>query len=148
MPKNYNLKLVKKHHVYTIKEIAELFKVSEKTVQRWIKQGLKRIPDFYPFHIKGQVLKDYLLKKQQDRKTKLKDDELYCLKCRKGVNPINGSVVLAYSGKTVGHGIKDFLIIGICPNCFKKIYRASNDNFKNIVKANFNVREEYENGRI
>ena len=139
MPKNYNLNLIKKNRAYTVKEIAELFKVNEKTVQRWVKQGLERIPDFYPFHIKGQVLKDFLLKKQQNRRTKLKDDELYCLKCKKGVKPIEGSVVFVYSGKTVGHGVKDFLITGICPNCLKKIYRASNDNFKNIVVANFNV---------
>lgn len=141
MNKNYNTRRINQKSVYSVKEISELFMVNIRTIRRWIKEGLTVIPETYPYLIQGSVLKKFLKDMQAKRKTKLADNEIYCVKCKKAVKPY-GNVHLIYSGKTLGNGLADFNIEGICPNCKGRIFRLSNDGLKNIVIANFKVEGE------
>lgn len=66
------------------------------------------------------------------------------MKCKKAVIPLGNSVSIVYSGKTIGKGVKDFILKGICPNCLSNINRLSNENKMSVVKNNFVIIEEIE----
>ena len=130
MTKNYNTSRINKNKSYTVIETAKKLNVCKRTVRRWVKEGLKIIPEIYPYLIKGNDLVVFLKDRQNKRKTKLANNEIYCVKCKKAIKPKDNAVRLIYSGKTLGNGCKDFNIEGICPICKNKIYRLSNDSQK------------------
>ncbi len=142
MARKYNTRIIKRNYSYLLSEIAELYNVHIRTVRQWVKEGLEIVEGLYPYLVNGKCLKEFLDKRQNKRKIKLQENQMYCVKCKKEVEPLNNSVSIVYSGKTIGNGIKDFLIKGICPICLTNINRLSNDNKLNIVKANFKVIEE------
>lgn len=141
MTRNYNTSGIKQNYSYLLCEISKLFGVHVRTVRSWIKDGLDVVEGVFPYLVNGRILKDFLSNKQKKRKHKLSDNEIFCVKCRGGVAPLNNSVTLIYSGKTVGKGIKDFIIQGVCPICSTKINRFSNENKLNIVRATFTIKE-------
>lgn len=148
MTKKQNTRIIKLNYSYLLKEISDLFGVHIRTTRSWVKEGLEIIEGLYPYLVNGRDLKAFLDKRQAKRKTKLKDNQMYCMKCRKAVAPLNASVSIVYSGKTIGNGIKDFMLKGICPACLTNLNRLSNDNKMNIVKANFTIIEEVKNARV
>ena len=70
--RTYNTRLVKRDYPYSIREIAELFGVHNKSVRNWIKSGLRLIDSSKPFLIHGSDLKDFLNKKHAKRKCRCK----------------------------------------------------------------------------
>jgi len=145
MARKYNTRIIKLNYSYLLSEISNLYGVHIRTVRFWIKEGLEIVEGLYPYLVNGKNLKEFLNKKQIKRKTKLKDNEFYCVKCKKGVIPLNKSIEIAYSGKTIGNNIKDFMLKGICPICLTNINRLSNENKLNTVKANFTIIREVKN---
>lgn len=142
MTRKHNTRIIKLNYSYSLSEISKLFDVHIRTVRNWVKEGLEIVAGIYPYLVNGRDLKAFLCKRQTQRKIKLEENEMYCLKCRKAVTPLNGLVSIIYSGKTIGKGIKDFMIKGICPICLTNLNRLSNDNKMNIVKVNFTITEE------
>lgn len=148
MTKKHNTRIIKLNYSYSLNEASSLFGVNIRTVRSWVKEGLEIIEGLYPYLVNGRDLKAFLEKRQAKRKIKLEDNQMYCMKCRKAVAPLNDSVSIVYSGKTIGNGIKDFMLKGICPACLTNLNRLSNDNKMNIVKANFTIIEEVKNARV
>lgn len=144
MTRRYNTRIIRLNYSYLLSEISELYGVHIRTVRLWVKEGLEIVEGLYPYLVNGKNLKAFLDKKQIKRKTKLNDNEMYCMKCRKGVIPINNNVEMVYSGKTIGKGIKDFMLKGICPICLTNMNRLSNENKLRTVKANFTIISEIE----
>ncbi len=126
MAKRYNTRIIKLNYAYSLKQIADLYKINIRTVRRWIKEGLLIVEEIYPYLVKGSELKRFLDNKQQNRKTKLLAGEFYCVKCQQARKPLNNIVSLKYSGKTIGRGIKDFTIQACCEVCGTKL----NGNFQ------------------
>ncbi len=123
--KRYQLNKIKRRHFYDINEIVGDLGIGRKTVQRWMKEGLKPIlPNKKPLLFDGQVLYDFLKGRRIDRKTPLKDDELYCFSCRKGVRTRDGTDRIEKTGKRIGrHNLEQYRKTGLCELCDGKISR-------------------------
>jgi len=79
---------------YTIKELANDLGTSEKTIFRWIDNGLKTVDGSKkPILIMGADIKDFARKKDSKKKVgKLKRSEFLCLTCKKGRRAKRGSI--------------------------------------------------------
>lgn len=139
MAKKYKTQLIKTKESYGSKDIAVLFNLNLKTVQLWVKDGLITISN-KPILVMGYDLKDYLDKKQQNRKCKLASDEFYCTKCRKAVRSTDNDVWLELTGKTLGKNqFKEFVIKGVCDECHTRVNRFSHYGRLEEIKTNFDV---------
>jgi len=141
MAKKYNTRIIRLNYAYSLLEVSDLFGNHIRTVRAWLKKGLPIIEGIYPYLVKGRDLKEFLDSKKQKRKVKLQVGQFYCIKCKIGVHSLNNQVRLVYSGKTIGKGIKDFTIQGICEICGTKINRISNENKLEEIKQTFAVTE-------
>jgi hypothetical protein len=124
-----------------LQEISSLYKNHIRTVRAWVKAGLPIIEGIYPYLVKGSDLKEFLFKRQQKQKVKLEARQFYCTKCKTARNALNNQAKLVYSGKTIGKGIKDFTLQGICEICGTKLNRISNENKLDEVKQIFDISE-------
>lgn len=126
MSLNYNPNLIKVRRSYSPGEIAQLFGIDQKTCFRWIKNGgLKVIKEnTSPLLVGGGDLKDFITRNKKERKTKLKADEYFCLKCRKAVRAKAGSEQTVKTGKTIGKNkLPQINKVGICEDCGTKLNR-------------------------
>jgi len=90
-----NLQRIRKSDSYTTGEIAEMCGVTTGTVLRWIKIGLQRIDDSFPFQVYGEDLFSFLNKEQKSRKRPCTPNEFYCCKCRVPQRPAGQIVTIA-----------------------------------------------------
>jgi len=125
MAKNYNTQTIRGRRSYSVAEIAKLLSVHKETVFSWIKQGLKVIDiESKPLLIMGLELKIFLNDRRDKHRTKLKDTQFYCFRCRKAVMAERGSEEIVPTGKKIGkNNLDQFKRIGLCENCGKKIAR-------------------------
>lgn len=101
------------HRSYTIEELSLLLDKNQKTLLRWIDDGLRIVPESKkPILIMGFDLKEFLKKKSIKKKIKLNRNQFYCLSCRGAVYAKRGSIEKLTSRK-----------IGICGVCNNKIGR-------------------------
>jgi len=123
--KRYQLNRIKTRHFYDIPEIVVELGIGRKTVQRWMKEGLKPIlPNKKPLLFDGQVLYDFLKTRRTNKKTLLANDELYCFSCRKGVRPQDGTQRIEKTGKRVGkQNLEQHRKTGVCELCGTRISR-------------------------
>lgn len=119
----YNLATIKRRHSYSIEEIAALFAINEKTVQRWIQDGLHPIvPNRRPYLFMGEQLKIFLAGIKKERKTTLKKNEMYCLACKKAVVPTN--FCIEETGNCIGkNNLPQMRKVANCPTCNRKMVR-------------------------
>ncbi len=119
MSKKYPLNRIKTRNSYTTDEISALLSVHKRTVFIWIKEGLKILGEKRKkVLVMGFDLKDFLKKKNDKRKTKLKPGEIYCLSCRKGVRARAGTEKIIREKKSK---LKNK--IGLCEFCGKEVRR-------------------------
>lgn len=124
MPKRYHLRKLVSKRCYSTEEIAAALNIHVQTVRSWRKKGLQPIdPDSSPFLYLGAEVRSFLSELMNQNKVKLKDNELYCLKCRKGVQPT--SITKKDRGVTIGKGKKSILLNGECPECKSKLRKFS-----------------------
>lgn len=143
MPKMFNTKKIKTRESYLTKGICELLGVHPRTVQAWIKEGLKTINEQKPFLIMGYDLKEFLDEKNTKRKHRLEKNEFYCTKCRHGVRSTDNDVWLEISDYTIGkEGFNALIIKGVCENCGSRLNRFSHTGKLDEIKQAFNVVEE------
>jgi len=127
---NYNTHLIRARDSYRIKDMADLFEINRKTCGRWIRdEGLKTIEGYVSSPlVLGVDLIAFLKNKQESKKTKLKDNEFYCLKCKVAVIAKTGSEKIIDTGKTIGKNDKKLLLrIGICEKCGTIIQRYASE---------------------
>lgn len=78
---------------YTIKELVVQLDVSEKTLLRWIDNGLKIVPGCKkPILILGFELKEFLRNKDSKKKITLKRNQFFCFRCKTACYAKRGSV--------------------------------------------------------
>lgn len=141
MARKYNTRIIRLNYSYTLQEISNLYENHIRTIRTWLKEGLQIIDGIYPYLVKGRDLKEFISKRQLKQKVKLEPEQFYCTKCKTARNALNNQVKLVYSGKTIGKGVKDFTIQGICEVCGTKVNRFSNENRLDEVKQNFVITE-------
>lgn len=102
------------HISYTIKELSEILCIDKKTCLRWIEDGLKIVEGRRkPILIMGQELKDFINKRRQKKKFKLKPNQFFCLSCRLPIYAKKGSIKIKNDKKSA-----------ICRVCSSKISRT------------------------
>ena len=121
----YNTHLIKARHSYTIQEIAEIFSVSSRTCFRWTKQGLRPMElNTSPLLFMGYDLINFIKSNQQEKRTKLKNDEYYCLKCKKAVKAMIGTEQIVKTGKKIGkENVEQYKKTALCEFCKTKTNR-------------------------
>lgn len=144
MAKNYNTRIIRLNYSYTLQEISNLYGNHIRTIRQWVKEGLPIIEGLYPYLVKGRELKKFLESKKQSRKIKLEAGQFYCTRCKQARNSLNNQIKIVYSGKTIGKGIKDFLLQGFCEVCDSKLNRFSNENKLDEVRKIFTITEVIE----
>lgn len=110
--------------IYRISEVAEELKVSVKLIKRLVDLGAPHERDSRQhIWINGTAFACWVeeTRTSQAGRTKLKDDEAWCLPCRKAVKLINPST-------TVNN--KQQLLSGTCPECGCTINRGARFNGK------------------
>lgn len=135
--RHYNTRIIKQMHSYPLEEISKLYKINVRTIRAWIKEGLKIVSGLYPYLVMGYELKKFLDSKKIKQKCKLNQNEFWCTRCRTARQSQNNEVNLKYSGLTIGNGLKEFTIQGICEVCGNKLNRFSNDSKLEQVKQSF-----------
>lgn len=111
MSKRANPMAVKTALTYEVGEAAKALGKSNATVRNWIKDGLPVMSSKKPYLISGLEIRTYLRQKYQDQKTPLREDELYCLSCRKGRQPLNLQVI------ATPNTTKTLRLSGTCDQC-------------------------------
>ncbi len=111
MNKRANPMAVKAALTYEVGEAAKALGKSNATIRNWIKDGLPVMSSKKPYLISGLEIRSYLRQKYQGQKTPLRDDELYCLSCRKGRQPLNLQVI------PTPNTTKTLRLIGTCERC-------------------------------
>ena len=69
--KRVNTRRIKQKYSYTIEELARVCDVHPNTVHRWIKAGLPRIDDAYPYLVFGTDAIAFLKQRQMQNKVTL-----------------------------------------------------------------------------
>lgn len=121
MKKNYRIRLIWGKRSYYSWEIAELLGVHIRTVQDWVKSGLPILEGSRPSMVMGADLKKFLIDKQRKRRILLNEGEIYCLVCKKGVEPTD--LTKTWTNRKIGHNKQSIEFIGTCPDCGRKIVR-------------------------
>ncbi|MBI5403372.1 MAG: helix-turn-helix domain-containing protein [Ignavibacteriae bacterium] len=117
---------VKSRRSYTLKEIAEIYNLHIRTVQNWIKQGLKIIDMSHsPYLVLGQEVRDFLKAKKRNRKRSLKPGEFYCTRCHEPRRSIPKHISFNKTNKLLGKNEKQIIVIGVCMVCGNKLFLFS-----------------------
>ena len=125
MPR-YKLNIITIRRSYTINEISSLLGVSRRTCGRWTRNDGLRVVEANtsPLLVLGADLIGFLKDKRSKNQNTLKENEFYCLKCRKPVRATVGSEQAINTGKRLGKDNHEQIKrIGICENCGKVVNR-------------------------
>ncbi len=112
MFKYYNPRHVKQYRSYTVEQICNLFKAKKlhpQTVRDWVKFGGLEAITKKPISIYGEVLKDFLEKRNAEHKKCLEFCQFKCVKCQEIISPKDNTVAL-YTNKN--GSIK---AVAVCP---------------------------------
>jgi len=80
--KRVNTRRIKQKYSYTVEELAQVCGVHPNTVHRWIKMGMPRIDDAYPYLLFGEQVIEFLKVQQAKSKVTLALDAFYCFACQ------------------------------------------------------------------
>lgn len=123
-----NYRLVKAHRNYTVEEAATLLNVHRNTVSHWTKHGLKTIDTQRPRLIHGRDLSAFLVDRRTAARRPCGPGQMYCLRCRKPVDPAGGMADYLPTRGSLGN------LMGICPDCegviFRRVNAARLDEFR------------------
>jgi len=117
------------YRTYTIKELAKILNVNVRAVYKYCKNGLKPIEKHSSFLFFGKDVREFLKGRLQRRKVKLNDNEMFCLKCKKGVVAKNTTVENTEK-KTGQYDL--YIKKGLCPICNSKVSRFWCNKVENI----------------
>jgi len=117
--KTRNIYKIRSNRTYSTKDLASLLDVHVRTVQTWIPKGLKVLnTGSSPLYLKGEDVKEFLYKRNQNKKCKLKKSEMYCVSCKAPRVPdTNLRVEPNPTGITYADGNKLIILKGVCPIC-------------------------------
>ena len=111
MSKRYKTRGISIHRSYNIEEAARAVGVHVQTVRMWTKNSLPCLQDKKPYLILGHHLIEYIAQLNGRDKNPLQDNQLYCLKCRKGITPDGDMADFIPISDGKGR------LTGFCPTC-------------------------------
>ena len=124
-----NPKGIHKNMSYTVAELTSILGVNEKTISRWMDNGLKTVAGCEkPFLFYGSDLQAFVKSKDEKRKATLKRNEFYCFGCKRPRRAKRGSK------KVVGDKEK-----AVCAVCSGKMSRTIKPSQKYYQKSLFEM---------
>jgi helix-turn-helix protein len=90
--KRINPRLVKKHRLYLIGELAEALGVHKNTIRAWLNDGLCSVDGRRPMMFRGADIIAFLIKRRDKAKRPCPPGTMYCLRCRNPRGPAPGVV--------------------------------------------------------
>ncbi|MCH7827847.1 MAG: hypothetical protein IIC75_07750 [Bacteroidetes bacterium] len=143
MKKKFTYRKINSCKIYSITEIRNLINVHRRSVQNWVRGGLQiKNPGGKPMLIDGADLKKFLKDRIAKQKIKLKYDEFFCMKCKKGMKAKDGTVQFVKKNKFTGQENRQWRLLGICERCSGKLSRLSSTNdLKRLGLYNSAVRD-------
>ena len=105
------------HYSYSIAEASEALCVCTNTVRNWIKTGLPTLRPRGELLILGGDLKDFLARRERERKRPCPPGAMYCFRCNTPRTPPPELVEAA----EIGVSLK---LLGICPSCGGLMHRT------------------------
>jgi hypothetical protein len=140
MSKKIKLKNLKSRQSYTTRQLAQTLDVHVRTVQTWKGAGLKPIENTVPLLFMGFEVKDFIQKRQTQKKITLAKNQFYCVKCRKAVLSKNNKIEIIETQKLIGKDLLQELILrGECELCGSKLNRFSHIGKLDEVKQTFEI---------
>ncbi len=137
MSKKYEVRKIKTKRSYTFKEIADLFDVHVRTIQAWHVDGLVTLEGSNnPYLVMGIDVQNYIKQQKQKHKVALKENEFYCISCRKAVTPTE--VFSNSNGIKMGGNKQSVILSGVCPTCNRKVNRFTT-NEQSILEGKSNT---------
>ena len=106
---------VARDRTYTVALAARAVGVSEHTLRKWGKQGLRIIRDRRPHLVRGADLQEFIAKRRKGRRAKLGSGQFYCLRCKAPRAALAGSVVFTSTTALTGR------LSGLCAGCGAKV---------------------------
>ena len=87
MAKRLSTRGIKKNRQYTYEDAADALDVSIQTVRAWRAQGLNVLTSSTPHIVMGFALKEFIVKRSMNARQPLKEDEVYCFRCKSPRKP-------------------------------------------------------------
>lgn len=109
--RRHGTRRAKIHFSYTLAEVAELYGVHRQTVRHWLGKGLNPLDDGRPILIHGSELNRFHSELRESQKRPCRQDELYCLGCKKPRRPAGSLLNYRHGRGSTG------VVVGICPEC-------------------------------
>jgi hypothetical protein len=139
MRKKLNPRFVSPTREYSFKEIAHLYKLNIRTVQKWPRYGLKVLEGtLSPILVLGSDLLEFFKVRDEKCKKPISKGEFYCTRCNESRSSLQKEVKFLPTNKRTGSGKKQFRITGICEVCSCPLNRIANEDqledFKNGLK--------------
>lgn len=113
--------LIISNKIYTVKSLAELLGVKERTVRTWIRNGLKVCGKIQFYLIRGRDAKSFL--QGRKKKFRLKPEEFFCVKCKKPVRISPNEVTIEYTGKKLSSTKMQAIRKANCAACRTQLFR-------------------------
>lgn len=125
----FNPQKISKHRSYMVTELANQLNTCDKTILRWIAEGLRTVPGSKkPILILGNDLKTFIRQKDSKKKVRLKRHEFYCFRCKVPRQAKRGTI--SQSGDTRR---------GECSVCNGKMTRKIKPHQKDYLKPSHPV---------
>ena len=120
MGKKYEIRKIKSKRSYTFKEIADRLSIHERTVQSWHTGGLVALEGSNnPYLVMGTEVQNYIKLQRLKNRVVLKDNEFYCMGCKKAVVP--EKIYKYMNGIRMGGNKQSVRLNGVCPACKRKV---------------------------
>jgi hypothetical protein len=110
---------IKINRSFTARELADTLGVHKNTVRHWKRDGLAEIDGKRPALFHGATVRDYLNKRNANRKRPCPAGTFYCFRCRQPKRPAGGMV--DYVPKTAVTGN----LIALCETCATTMHRQT-----------------------
>ena len=111
MAKRVATNRIKKNQAYSIPELADVAKVSEITVRRWVKEGMAKIDNQRPTLVMGFAALAFLDTRQAKAKQPMQTHQFYCLRCRAPKSPLG--MMADYIPQSPSGG----RLVALCSSC-------------------------------
>lgn len=115
--RRYSTRDISKDRVYTYKMAARIIGVTDATIRKYSKDGLRVMTDSRPYLVRGADLIGFLKKREAANRHDMSDGQCYCMRCKAPRDPDQTSIIYTPTTSLTGR------LSGQCGVCGAKIGR-------------------------
>lgn len=117
MGRRYQTRGLSKDRTYTLKMAARTIGLSEATMRKYAKQGLRVIRDSRPYLVRGADLIEFLQKREAANRNDMADGQFFCMTCKAPRGAVQASITFETYSSLTGR------LSGLCGVCGGKVGR-------------------------